>query len=137
MSVKYKARAKGQPGVAGGGQSKYYATIVRGEKIDFRDLLAEIEELNVVHPGVFLAVQETFFRKVNHHLINGRAVDLGQLGTFYPSIRSLSAENPEDIANTNIRRFKVIFRPSTLLQKGLDRVEFQKLNYGTTTEEQL
>jgi hypothetical protein len=49
----------------------------------------------------------------------------------------LSAENPEDIANTNIRRFKVIFRPSTLLQKGLDRVEFQKLNYGTTTEEQL
>ena len=137
MSVKYKARAKGQPGVVGGGQSKYYATIIRGEKIDFRDLLAEIEELNVVHPGVFLAVQEAFFRKINHHLINGRAVDLGQLGTFYPAISSKSADKADQIANTNIRRFKVIFRPSTLLQKGLDQVKFQKLNYGTTTEEQL
>jgi predicted histone-like DNA-binding protein len=137
MSVKYKSMAKSQPGVAGGGQMKYYASIVRGEKIDFRDLLAEIEELNVVHPGVFLAVQEAFFRKINYHLINGRAVDLGQLGTFYPAISSNAADNADQIANSNIRRFKVIFRPSTLLQKGLDQVKFQKLNYGTTTEEQL
>ncbi|MEQ9230883.1 MAG: hypothetical protein RIF46_09365, partial [Cyclobacteriaceae bacterium] len=80
MSVKYKSVPKGQPGVAGGGIIKYYAAIERESKIDFRDLLAEIEELNVVHPGVFLAVLEAFHRKINYHLKNGIAEDLGKVG---------------------------------------------------------
>ncbi|PIB35247.1 hypothetical protein BFP72_07480 [Reichenbachiella sp. 5M10] len=134
MSVKFKPVPKGQPGVAGGGAIKYYATIVRGTKIDFRDLLTEIEELNIVHPGVFLAVMEAFLRKINYHLINGRAVDLGQLGTFYPSISSSPADNEDEITSKSIRRFKVIFRPSMLLQARLELVKFDKVSYGTRVE---
>ena len=137
MSVKYKAMAKGQPGVAGGGESKYYATIVRSDKIEFQELLTEIEELNIVHPGVYLAVLEAFLRQINYHLINGRAVELGQVGTFYPAISSKPAETGSEISSTSIRRFKVNFRPSARLQDRMDHVKFEKLNYGTTTEEQL
>ncbi|SHK65351.1 DNA-binding protein, histone-like, putative [Reichenbachiella agariperforans] len=134
MSVKFKAIPKGYPGVVGGGVTKYYANIVRGEKIDFRDLLVEIEELNVVHPGVFLAVLEAFLRKTNQHLLNGRAVHLGQLGTFYPSISSSSAESEDEVSSNSIRRFKIIYRPSALLQEGLDHVKFEKVSDASREE---
>lgn len=129
MSVKFKTVPKGQPGIAGGGTIKYYATIVRDDKIDFRDLLTEIEELNVVHPGVFLAVMEAFLGKINYHLINGRAVELGQLGSFYPSISSTSAESEDEISRKSIRKFKVNYRPSRLLKQRLGLVKFDKVNH--------
>ncbi|MBU2913132.1 hypothetical protein [Reichenbachiella agariperforans] len=134
MTVKFKIVPKGHPGVVGGGVVKYYAAIDRGDKVDFRDLLTEIEELNVVHPGVFIAVLEAFLRKANHHLINGRAVDLGQLGTLYPSISSSPADSADEVTRNNIRRFKIVYRPSALLQQGLDHVKFEKSSNGNHEE---
>jgi len=130
MSVKYKVAPKGRPGVVGGGEIKYYASIVRGEKVNLRTLLNEIEELNVANPAVFFAVLETFLQKVNYHLINGRSVKLGQLGTFSPAISSSGVDDPDDVGKNTIRRFKVNFRPSQILAKRLSRVEFDKLSNG-------
>ncbi len=126
MSVKYRAVPKGQPGVVGGGEIKFYASIIRGSKIDLRNLLEEISELNVAHPGAVLAVLEAFLSKVNYHLINGRAIELGQLGSFYPSINSTSEDSNEKVTRESIKRFKVIYRPSQLLKERLDRVKFEK-----------
>tara|TARA_Y100001949_G_C15829768_1_gene261511 strand:- start:227 stop:637 length:411 start_codon:yes stop_codon:yes gene_type:complete len=126
MSVKYRAVPKGQPGVVGGGEIKFYASIIRGSKIDLRNLLEEISELNVAHPGAVLAVLEAFLTKVNYHLINGRAIELGQLGSFYPSISSSSEDSDDAVTRESIKRFKVIYRPSQLLRERLDRVKFEK-----------
>ncbi len=126
MSVKYRAVTRGRPGVVGGGEIKFYASIIRGSKINLRNLLEEISELNVAHSGAVLAVLEAFLSKVNYHLINGRAIELGQLGSFYPSINSLPEDSDEEVTRESIRRFKVIFRPSQLLKERLDRVKFEK-----------
>ncbi len=127
MSVKYKVMPKGQPGVVGGGEIKYYAAIARESKVDLRTFLEDAQELNVAHSGAFLAVLETFLSRVNHYLLNGKAVDLGQLGTFYPAISSSAEDAPEDVSKESIRRFKVNFRPSNLLQERMLRVKFEKL----------
>ena len=127
MSVQFKAVPKGYPGVAGGGEIKYYATISRNPKVDLRELLDEIFELNVAHPGAVLGVLETFLTKVNYHLVNGRGVELGQLGTFYPSITSIGHDTPEEVRRESIKRFKVIYRPSKLLKDKLSVVRFEKL----------
>ncbi|NQZ79155.1 MAG: hypothetical protein HRT61_24005 [Ekhidna sp.] len=127
MSVKFRTQAKGQPGVVGGGDIKYYATIVRGDKADVRSIMEEIFELNIAHPGVVLSVLEGFLSRVNYHLINGRAIELGQLGSFYPSISSTASELSDEVNATNIQKFKVVFRPSKLLRKRMSRVEFIKL----------
>ena len=42
MPISYKTIIKGTPGVAGGGEQKYYASIVRGRKIDLRTFVEEI-----------------------------------------------------------------------------------------------
>ena len=137
MSVQYKAMAKGEPGIVGGGQVKYYASIVRGKKIDLRTMLEEISELNVAHPGAVLAVLECFLSRVDYHILNGRAVELGQLGSFYPAINSSGADSESNVRSENIKRFRVSFRPSQLLQSRLTRVKFEKVSEGAidSTEE--
>ena len=127
MSVKFKSLAKGQPGVVGGGNIKYYASIVRGSKVDLRTVLDDISELNIIHPGAVLGVLEAFLSRVNYHLVNGRAIDLGQLGSFYPAIKSIGEASPDEVDVQSIQRFKVNFRPSALLSRRLSLVEFTKV----------
>ena len=127
MSVKYHAVAKRNPSIPGGGEIKYYASIIRGDKTTLRGMLGEIAELSVTHPGAVLAVLEVFLSRVDYHLANGRAVELGQLGTFYPSISSTAEDSKDEVRSFNIRRLKVIFRPSKLLKKRLSIVEFVKV----------
>lgn len=136
MSVKYKAIPMGKPGVVGGGEIKYYASIARESKVDLRSLLDEIAELNVSHSGAVLAVLETFLSRVHYHLVNGRGVELGQLGSFYPSIKSLPAETSLDVGQEHIRQFRVIFRPSQLLKDKLSVVKFEKIKDATVSEEE-
>lgn len=126
MSVEYKAAPRNEPGIPGGGEIKYGASIVRGKKVGLRSFLEEIDELNIVHAGSILAVLEAFLSKVNYHLINGRAVDLGQLGSFYPSISSSTVDTPEEVRLDTIRKFRVTFRPSALLKERLSKVKFYK-----------
>ena len=135
MSVKYVARAIGNPGVTEAGIPKYYASIARESKVDLRTLMDEISELNVTHAGSILAVLETFLSKVHYHLVNGRGVELGQLGTFYPSIKSQSSDSAEAVSRQNIKRLKVLFRPSKLLRDKLAVVKFEKLANDSPAEE--
>lgn len=42
MSIKYKLIEKGQPGVAGGGTKKWYASIVTDGELDIDDIVKQI-----------------------------------------------------------------------------------------------
>ena len=127
MSVKFKIRTITESGVPGGGNVKYYASISRGDKITLRKILDEITEMGPVHSAAVLGVLELFFSRINYHLIDGRYVELDQLGTFYPSLKSLSSANPEDVSKENIQKLKVLFRPSQLLKERLSLVKFEKI----------
>lgn len=127
MSVKYKVKAIGKPGVLGGGEVKYYASIAQREKVSLREILDELMELNVAHPGAVLGVLEFFLTRINYHLINGRYVELDQLGTFYPSLNSAPSDSPEEVNKENIQKFKVLFRASQLLRQRLSLVKFEKV----------
>ncbi len=131
MSVKFKAVPMGTPGVVGGGAIKYYASINRGDRVGLREMMEEISELNVAHHGAVLAVLETFLSRVRYHITNGRGVELGQLGSFYPSLNSLAADTPEEVGKESIKRFKVIFRPSKLLKESMDNAKFVKMANGS------
>lgn len=80
--VNFKPVERGQPGVAGGGDKKYYASIVRSDKVDIRTLVEETAELNTLNTADVFAVLESFLQMCTRHLSNGRAIDMGQLGTF-------------------------------------------------------
>lgn len=137
MSVIYKPIKKGQPGVVGGGLPKYYAAIVRGRKLDLRSFVEEIAEMNTLNTADVFAVLESFLQMSTRHLSEGRTIDMGQLGSFSPSIRSTGEDTPEAVNKYSIKGFKVNFRPSSLLKDRLSTVKFEKVTNSKLQEEEI
>jgi predicted histone-like DNA-binding protein len=131
MAIKYKAIARIQPGVVGGGTKKYYASIVRAEKVDIRTFAEEISEMSTHTTGDVYGILEMFLQKVKYHLIAGRSVDLWNLGSFSPSLSSNASNTALEVDGRNIRKFKVLFRPSGYLKNQLSHVNFNKISNGT------
>ena len=136
MSIQYKTIGIAKPGVVGGGEVKFYATIDRGKRIRFPDIIDEISELNVTHRGAVMAVMEMFISRINYHISHGRGIELGSIGTFYPTITSLPSEVESDVTTSNIKKLRVIFRPSPRLRDRLKQVKFEKSVYGTAKSDQ-
>ncbi|MEQ8881980.1 MAG: hypothetical protein RLQ12_20240 [Cyclobacteriaceae bacterium] len=126
MSVKYHAVPKGQPGVVGGGKIKYYASIIKESKVDQSMLLDEISKRGVAHRAIIVYVMEEIFTCVSNHLIDGRTIDLWQLGTFYPSISSTPMDTEKAVRRSNIKNFTAKFRPSIQLKRRMSQVSFEK-----------
>lgn len=135
MPVSYKAVAKGTPGVAGGGEKKYYASIVRGRKVDLRTFVEEIAEMNTLNTADVFAVLESFLQMSTRHLSEGRLIDMGQLGSFSPSLQSIGEETAADVDRNSIKRLKVNFRPSSILSDRLSTVKFEKVRNEDLVEE--
>lgn len=136
MAVMYKTIARGEPGVAGGGEKKYYAAIVRGRKLDLRSFVEEIAEMNTLNTADVFAVLESFLQMSVRHLSDGRAIDMGQLGSFSPSIQSFGEDAADNVDRNSIRRFNINFRPSGLLKDRLSTVKFEKVKNGNLVEEE-
>lgn len=132
--IKFKSVEKGEPGVLGGGTPRFYASIVRNEKVDLRTLVEEIAESNTLNTADVLAVLESFLQMSTRHLSKGSAIDMGQLGTFSPSIQSLPEETAGDVDQNSIKRFKVNFRPSRILRDRLALVKYKKVSNGAVEE---
>ncbi|MFH6983490.1 HU family DNA-binding protein [Marinoscillum luteum] len=136
MAVSYKTIAKGTPGVQGGGPKKYYASIVRGRKVDLRTFVEEIAEMNTLQTPDVLAVLEAFLQMTVRHLSEGRTIDMGQLGSFSPSLSSIGQDTPEKVSKHTIKKLNVNFRPSGLLSDRLSTVKFEKVSDGSAVEEE-
>ncbi len=134
MSVMYKSVAKSQPGVLGGGQSKYYAGIVRERRIELRKFATEISNMCTLTTTDVFAVLESLIDRMYVHLEEGRIVRLGEFGSFSPSINSVGVELPEEVNRSVIKRFKVNFRPSSLLSERLSNVKFEKVVNGSIAD---
>ena len=128
MSIQYKAISKGTPGVVGGGERKFYAQIVRGRPIQFRNFIEEIAELNTLNTADVYAVLESFLHMANKYLSQGKIIDMGQLGSFVPNLLSKAEETSEEVDSNTIKRLKINFRPSGLLKDKLSTVKYQKVN---------
>ncbi|MEQ9229977.1 MAG: HU family DNA-binding protein [Cyclobacteriaceae bacterium] len=135
MSIKYNVVPKGQPGVVGGGQIKYYATISRSRKVNLDTFIEEIEEMSSITTPDILAVLESFLKRASHHLAQGRPIDMGRLGSFSPTFSSVGVDTPQEVSKHLIKGCRVLFRPSKQLRKKLANVEFEKESNGSTTQE--
>ncbi|MEQ8472490.1 MAG: HU family DNA-binding protein [Marinoscillum sp.] len=135
MTVMYKSVAKAEPGVVGGGQMKYYAAIVRERPVGLRKFANAIARTSRLNTSDVFGILETFLDNLHEYLEEGRIIQLGDLGTFTPSINSLGSDTSEGVSRASIIRFKVNFRPGKYLRKRLSQVEFSKVVNDSTEEE--
>ena len=126
MSILFKTVAKGQPGVVGGGDQKYYATIVRRAPVTISSFATELADRSTLTRTDIYAVLESFMEKFPQYLAEGRIIHFGALGNFSPSITSQGEIDPEDVNEYTISKLKVIFRPSKKLKHILKSTEFKR-----------
>ena len=126
MSIKYKLIEKGQPGVAGGGTKKWYASIVTDGELDIDDIVKQIEKFSSLSEadirGVVIAV-ENFIQEA---LADSKIVRLDKLGTFYPTLSSGGAATEKDFNQSLIKSAGVNYRPGkrildTIKSKGFEK----------------
>lgn len=132
MPIQYKSIAKGKPGVVGGGEQKYYAQIVRGREVKLREFINEIADSNTLNTADVMAVLESFLQLSGKFLSQGRKIDMGQLGSFSPSLNSQGEDTSDAVNKNSIKRVKINFRPSSLLQDKLDTAKFEKVSNGAS-----
>ena len=126
MSIKYKLIEKGQPGVAGGGTKKWYASIVTDGELDIDDIVKQIEKFSALSEadirGVVIAVENV----IQEALADSKIVRLDKLGTFYPTLSSGGAATEKDFNQSLIKSAGENYRPGkrildTIKSKGFEK----------------
>jgi hypothetical protein len=82
MSIQIKSVERGQPGVAGGGTKKYYASPVHGKEITLEGLTKAIEKTSTVNGADIRAVLYAMVEEAVAGLEDGRIIRLGDLGSL-------------------------------------------------------
>ncbi|WP_312901790.1 HU family DNA-binding protein [Chryseobacterium taichungense] len=126
MSIKYSLIERGKPGVAGGGEKRWYAVVKNDGEATIDDLVSEIEKFSSLSEsdirGVIIALENV----IQKQLVNGKIIRLDKLGSFYPSLSSGSAETEEKFNVSLIKGAKVNYRPGKRISDALSTAVFTK-----------
>jgi len=126
MAIKYNVIERGQPGVAGGGEKKFYASTVANGEMTLTKLTKNIEKISTVSGADIRAVVYAMVDVMRDALADGQIVRLGDLGSLRISISS-NAEETADAVNANtIKAARTIFTPGKDLKETLKVLEYRK-----------
>ena len=92
--------------------------------VGFEELAEMIEKKSTMSRGDVLGVLAEVETTTCYMLENGHPVTLGVLGTFYPYIEATTVDDAESVTSKLIKRFKILFKPSTYLKNRLKKVGF-------------
>ena len=127
MPIKIKAVAKGQPGVVGGGNKKYYASPVMDGSMDIDALTKSIEKISTVSGADIRAVLYALVDVSVDGLSRGAIVRMGELGNLRVTLSSEGKSNPQEVTGTSIKKAGIIFTPGARLKEMLKILKYQKV----------
>ncbi|MBN2348111.1 MAG: HU family DNA-binding protein [Bacteroidales bacterium] len=127
MSVKFKVIEKGQPGVAGGGEKKFYASTSSDGEVSLAGLTTSIEKISTVSGADIRAVLYALVDVMTDTLADGRIVRMGELGSLRVSISSEGKLTAEEVNANAIRNSKVIFTPGKKIKDMLSILQYTKV----------
>ncbi|MDO4702885.1 HU family DNA-binding protein [Tannerella sp.] len=127
MAIKYKVIERGEPGVAGGGTKKFYASAnVTGEK-SLAGLTRDIEKISTVSGADIRAVLYALVDTMTGALSEGQVVRLGELGSLRVSISSEGKEKEKEVTPATIKQARVVFTPGKAIKDMLETVTYEKM----------
>ncbi|MBN2807818.1 MAG: HU family DNA-binding protein [Prolixibacteraceae bacterium] len=126
MSIKFKPIEKGQPGVVGGGEKKWYAQIVYDEEVTMDELVKEIEKFCSLTEPDIRGVITAFENVIQNKLSASRIVRMERLGSFYPAISSHAEEEESKVDAATIKKVSVNYRPGDRIVKAINDAGFKK-----------
>ena len=127
MAIQIKAVERGQPGVAGGGVKKFYASPVHDREISLDGLTKAIEKTSTVNGADIRAVLYAMVEEAVSGLSDGRIIRLGDLGSLRITLSSEGKDTVEEVTATSVKKAGVIFTPGKKLQEMLKSAKFTKV----------
>ncbi len=126
MSIKFNVIERGQPGVVGGGEKKFYASPVMSGELTLAGLTKSIEKICTVSGADIRAVVYAMVDVMKDSLSEGNIVRMGELGSLRMSFSSEGKATAEEVNASAINSAKVIFTPGKDIKTMLETVEYQK-----------
>ena len=126
MPIKFKVIEKGQPGVVGGGDKKFYATTVNTGEATLEQLTTSIEKISTVSGADIRAVLYAMVDVSVDLLSNGQIVRLGDLGSLRINVKSEGRDTAEEVSAAAIKGTSVIFAPGPRIKTMQASVKYQK-----------
>jgi predicted histone-like DNA-binding protein len=127
MSIQIKSVERPQPGVAGGGVKKFYASPVQGREISLEDLTRAIEKTSTVSGADIRAVLYATVEEAVDGLSEGRIIRLGELGSLRITLSSEGKYTAEEVTAAAVKKASVIFTPGKKLQEMLRNAKYTKV----------
>jgi predicted histone-like DNA-binding protein len=126
MPIKFKVIERGQPGITGGGEKKFYATPVMDGELTLPELTKAIEKICTVSGADIRAVVYALVDVAVDSLADGTIVRLGDLGSLRVSISSEGKATIEEVNAAAVKGASVIFTPGARIKDMLETVKYQK-----------
>ena len=127
MSVKIKSVAKGQPGVVGGGEKKYYPAPVMEGEMNIESLTKAIEKISTVSGADIRAVLYALVDVSIDGLERGAIIRMSDLGNFRISLKTEGKATPEEVNASCVKKAGIIFTPATRLKTMLNNLKYVKV----------
>lgn len=126
MPIKYKIVKQCEPGIKGGGESRYYARACSRQMRTLPELCEMISDRTTLSRADVVAVIASFTEIIPELLKNGYSVDLGSLGIMSVSIKSKGEKSEREVKRRSISGVQINFRPSVEIKRELKDVSFER-----------
>lgn len=126
MAIKFNVIEKGQPGIAGGGEKKFYASTATTGELTLSGLTKGIEKISTVSGADIRAVVYAMVDVMKDALAEGKIVRLGDLGSLRISLSSNGEDAADKVTHNSIKGAKTIFTPGSQLKEMLSLLKFEK-----------
>ena len=127
MAIQIKSVERPQPGVAGGGVKKHYASPVHGREVTLDAMTKGIEKTSTVSGADIRAVLYVMVEEAVIGLSEGRIIRLGDLGSLRITISSEGRDTAQEVTAAAVKKAGVIFTPGAKLQEMLKNAKFTKV----------
>ncbi|WP_299664781.1 HU family DNA-binding protein [uncultured Polaribacter sp.] len=127
MPVKIKALERGEPGVAGGGIKKWYATTAKQDERNIEALTTSIEKISTVSGADIRAVLYALVDVCIEELSYGNVVRIGELGNLRVGVSSEGVATQEEVTTALIKKARILFAPGSRLKVMRDTLTYQKV----------
>ena len=134
MAIKFSVIQRGQPGVVGGGEKKYYASSQSTGELTLAGLTKRIEKISTVSGADIRAVVYAMVDVMKDSLSEGQIVRLGELGSLRVSIGSDGKDTEKEVTSAAISSARVIFTPGKDIKDMLLTLTYEKVASTSTPE---
>ena len=109
------------------GQEKWVATMVSKNQISLNTVINDVSKNTTGQPGEVSGILRAYLGRIRTHLLEGEAVKIEGLGTFYPRLSTRFVEDAaKGSVNECIKGVMIGFRPEQKLVAVVKKANLRK-----------